>query len=260
MAPDSTACCSTRRAPTSARSNRVLTCAGARILRSWSGLRSNRPSCSRPPRGRSGPAVCSSTRRAPSPPARMRSACAPSWTPAPTSTARGPCSCCRTATAPTGSTSRGWSELRERRARVDRRTRRERPAALSRLRRAVAATFEPAGPLPLRLLPAPLRAALGLPELRRPLDDRADVGHGERRVPQLRRVDADADLGGASDPALRAALGGGRRVPRLAGHGEDALARAFAGLFWALWVIKKSIEAGRIDMTVPIAQFSVLSH
>ena len=44
-----------------------------------------------------------------------------------------------------------------------------------------------AGPLPLRLLPAPLRAALGVPQLRRALDDRPHVGHRERHLPQLRR-------------------------------------------------------------------------
>ena len=45
------------------------------------------------------------------------------------------------------------------------------------LPRALAAADEPARPLPLRLLPAPLRAALGVPGLRRALDDRADVEH-----------------------------------------------------------------------------------
>ena len=43
--------------------------------------------------------------------------------------------------------------------------------------RAVAAPDEPARALPLRLLPAPLRAALGLPELRHPRDDRAHDRH-----------------------------------------------------------------------------------
>jgi hypothetical protein len=33
-----------------------------------------------------------------------------------------------------------------------------------------------------------------VPQLRRALDDRPDVGHGERHVPQLRRLDAVADL------------------------------------------------------------------
>ena len=43
------------------------------------------------------------------------------------------------------------------------------------LRRAVAAAHQPPGPLPLRELPAPLRARVRVPELRRALDDRADV-------------------------------------------------------------------------------------
>ena len=41
------------------------------------------------------------------------------------------------------------------------------------------------GPLPLRVLPAALRARLGVPELRRALDDRADVEHRDRRVQPL---------------------------------------------------------------------------
>ena len=53
--------------------------------------------------------------------------------------------------------------------------------ALPQLRRAVAAPDEPARPLPVRLLPAPLRARLGVPGLRRALDDRAHGEHGDRR-------------------------------------------------------------------------------
>ena len=63
---------------------------------------------------------------------------------------------------------------------------RPRPA-VPELRRAVAAADQPPGPLPLRLLPAPLRADLGLPQLRRALDDRADVLDGDPEVQQLRR-------------------------------------------------------------------------
>jgi len=59
---------------------------------------------------------------------------------------------------------------------------------------ALAPRHEPAGPLSLPAVPAPLRAALRVPALRRPLDDRADVGHGQRDLPQLRRIDAAADL------------------------------------------------------------------
>ena len=62
------------------------------------------------------------------------------------------------------------------------------------LQGAVAAPDQPARPLPLRLLPAPLRAALGLPRLRLPRHDRADDRRRQRDLPQLRRVDADDDL------------------------------------------------------------------
>ena len=62
------------------------------------------------------------------------------------------------------------------------------------LRRALAARHEPARPLSLRVLPEALRAALGVPQLRRPLDDRADVRHGERHLPQLPGLDASAHL------------------------------------------------------------------
>ena len=69
--------------------------------------------------------------------------------------------------------------------------RRRRPrAAVPELRRAVAAADEPPRPLPLRLLPAPLRADLRVPQLRRALDDRADVLDGDPQVQQLRRLDA----------------------------------------------------------------------
>src|SRR3712207_6603529 len=56
---------------------------------------------------------------------------------------------------------------------------------------------EPARPLPLRQLPASLRAAVGLPGLRRALDDRADVRHGALPLRELRGLDAPADLMGA---------------------------------------------------------------
>jgi hypothetical protein len=62
------------------------------------------------------------------------------------------------------------------------------------LRGAMAARDEPRRALPLRLLLAPLRAALGVPQLRGALDDRPDVGHGERHLQELRRLDAVADL------------------------------------------------------------------
>ena len=50
------------------------------------------------------------------------------------------------------------------------------------------------GPLPLRELPAPLRAGVRVPQLRRALDDRADVEHQPVRVQPLPGVDAGARL------------------------------------------------------------------
>src|SRR4051794_10051264 len=58
----------------------------------------------------------------------------------------------------------------------------------------MAARPQPAGPLPLRELPAPLRALVRLPRLRRPLHDRPHVVDARREVPQLWRVDDPADL------------------------------------------------------------------
>src|SRR5829696_2788065 len=78
-------------------------------------------------------------------------------------------------------------------ARCERTKRHHRPR-VPILRRAVAARHEPAGPLSLLVLPPPLRAALGVPALRRALDDRADVRHRRRDLPQLRRIHAAAHL------------------------------------------------------------------
>ena len=63
-------------------------------------------------------------------------------------------------------------------------------AAVPELRRAVAAPDQPARPLSLRVLPAPLRAHLGVPQLRRALDDRADVLDRDPQVQRVRRLDA----------------------------------------------------------------------
>ncbi len=97
---------------------------------------------------------------------------------------------------------------------------------LPRLRRALAAADEPARPLPLRELPAPLRARLGVPQLRRALHDRADVEHGAVRLQPLPRVDAGADLSlvgsRALDPVrrLRAARRAGADGARRGRHGH----------------------------------------
>ena len=53
---------------------------------------------------------------------------------------------------------------------------------------------EPARALPLRQLPAAFRARLGVPQLRRALDDRADVEHRAVHLQPLPQLDAAADL------------------------------------------------------------------
>src|SRR4051812_3119136 len=65
---------------------------------------------------------------------------------------------------------------------------------MPRLRRAVAAPDEPRRPVSLRELPAPLRAALRVPELRRALHDRADVVDRDGDLQLVRRLDAAADM------------------------------------------------------------------
>ena len=107
-------------------------------------------------------------------------------------------------------------------ARLRRRSPRERRPGRPRRRlpglpRAVAAADEPARPLPLRELPAPLRAALRVPELRRALDDRADVEHRalQRATTAGARCSSRSDGGSrrrrALDPRRRL------RPPRRAG-------------------------------------------
>ncbi len=102
---------------------------------------------------------------------------------------------------------------------VERRARRpppRRPIDLGpqcpQLRRAVAAAHQPARPLPLRVLPAPLRADLGVPQLRRALDDRAHVLDRDPEVQQLRRLDA---AGRMSDRAARELLREVRVAPSI---------------------------------------------
>ena len=62
------------------------------------------------------------------------------------------------------------------------------------LRGAVAAADRGPRPLPLRLLPAALRARVGVPELRRALDDRADVEHRRDLLQPLQGQHAAAGL------------------------------------------------------------------
>src|SRR3954453_11015158 len=86
---------------------------------------------------------------------------------------RSTCSRCRIATGPTASSSRDCA------GRLDHRAQ---PPTLPELLGAVASPDEPPGALPLRQLPAPLRAGVGLPELRRALDHRP---HGALRDDDL---------------------------------------------------------------------------
>src|SRR6202012_3631276 len=62
------------------------------------------------------------------------------------------------------------------------------------------------GALPLRLLPAAVRACLRLPQLRRALDDRADVDDRDRRLQQLPRFDARRGVSAPADTSGRRAL------------------------------------------------------
>src|SRR5919106_2513217 len=74
------------------------------------------------------------------------------------------------------------------------------------MRRAVAAAYPAARPLPLRLLPAPLRARLTVPRLRRAPDDRAHERLRGPALPALRTLDAEAGLRAAeSDLSVEAA-------------------------------------------------------
>ena len=70
--------------------------------------------------------------------------------------------------------------------------------AVPELRRALAAPDAAPGPLPLRVLSAPLRAGLAVPQLRRTPDDRPDEHHRGHDLPDLRRLDAEARMSGAT--------------------------------------------------------------
>ena len=214
-----TACWSTRPARTSARSRHGPTPAGASRPPCPRGWRTSRARSCAPVPTRCGPAARSCTRPARSRPRRTRRSWIASWpsarTSPPTTSARpsgrsgsmdgGPCTCRRSLieTARDG-------------------------FFIARLRRAGCRVSsddidlgdvcpdcgepwlrpdEPARPLPLRELPAPVRARVRVPELRRALDDRADVEHGAVRLQPLPRVDAGADLswtGGVAPSILSA--------------------------------------------------------
>src|SRR5512146_112220 len=65
---------------------------------------------------------------------------------------------------------------------------------MPQLQRAMAAALAAPRPLPLRVLSAPLRAGLAVPQLRRTPDDRADEHDRGHDLPDLPSVDAEADM------------------------------------------------------------------
>ena len=136
-----------------------------------------------------------------------------------------PAPAARTATAPTASSSPACAGCaRAVNLNDGERARRSSSARVPELRRAVAAADGGARPLPLRLLPAALRARVGVPQLRRALDDRADVEHRDRRLQPLPGQHAAArSRRASSSAAARAARRavdpvGRLRAARLAGR------------------------------------------
>src|SRR4051794_7201401 len=73
------------------------------------------------------------------------------------------------------------------------------------MQRAVAAADEPPRPLPLRLLPAPLRAAFRMPQLRGAFDDRAHDQHRDADLQPLRRLHARRGMTRRIAPSILAA-------------------------------------------------------
>src|SRR3954453_1863666 len=107
----------------------------------------------------------------------------------PTSPRRAAARLCRTVTAPMVSMLRSFSVTHERQQRTNDGRRR-----VPELWRALAPDDEPARALPLRLLPAPLRAALRVPELRHALDDRAGDGPPQHHLQPVRVEPAQTPL------------------------------------------------------------------
>ncbi len=140
--------------------------------------RRRRRRSSQPAPQRSVRAVCWSTLRARSPQTENESQISPSWNPIPASPWM-----TSVLTLPHRDHTAGFFiarlcravRLSDGRASATRRAPPGPRPAVPELLRAVAAPHESAGALPLRLLPAPLRAGLGVPQLRRALDDRANV-------------------------------------------------------------------------------------
>src|SRR3954471_22652249 len=73
------------------------------------------------------------------------------------------------------------------------------------MQRAVAAPDQPPGPLPVRLLHAPLRAAFSVPELRGAFDDRAHDLHRDADLQPLRRLHARRGMTRRIAPSILAA-------------------------------------------------------
>src|SRR5919107_1700819 len=73
------------------------------------------------------------------------------------------------------------------------------------LSRAVAAPVEPPGPLPVRVLPASLRAAFSVPQLRGAFDDRPHDQHRDPDLQPLRRLDARRGMNRRIAPSILAA-------------------------------------------------------
>src|SRR5919107_1991615 len=73
------------------------------------------------------------------------------------------------------------------------------------LSRAVAAPVEPPGPLPVRVLPASLRAAFSVPQLRGAFDDRPHDQHRDPDLQPLRRLHARRGMTRRIAPSILAA-------------------------------------------------------
>src|SRR3954466_8173486 len=93
------------------------------------------------------------------------------------------------------------------------------------MQRAVAAPDQPPGPLPVRLLHAPLRAAFSVPELRGAFDDRAHDLHRDADLQPLRRLDARRGMTRRIAPSIPAADFGrlGEQVPEVLDAGASVI-------------------------------------
>ena len=134
-------------------------------------------------------------------------------------TIRGSCRRAPTATAPTASSSPACAGRRPEMAPSSEKQDASAPR-LPGLRRALAAPDPAPGPLPVRLLPAPLRARLPVPRVRRAPDDRQDARGRGPALPALRPLDAEARvimeaMRAADTPDPREAFAGLRIAPSI---------------------------------------------